>query len=70
MCIDQLKQQHSFPFRTYVFECKDCNDVFEVNFNTEIECPNCQSTKTIRVYNPPSIIFKGSGFYKTDNKKR
>lgn len=69
MCIDQLKQQRGFPIRTYVFKCNDCGSVFESNYNTEVECLNCQSLKTKRIYSPPSIVFKGKGFYKTDNER-
>jgi len=31
---------------------------------TDVMCPQC-SLKTSRVYNTPSIQFKGTGFYKT-----
>lgn len=34
----------------------------------EQECPNCGSTAR-RLFSAPAIIFKGPGFYSTDNRK-
>ncbi|HXG41804.1 MAG TPA: FmdB family zinc ribbon protein [Dehalococcoidia bacterium] len=34
----------------------------------EQECPDCGSTAR-RLFSPPAIIFKGPGFYSTDNRK-
>jgi putative FmdB family regulatory protein len=30
-------------------------------------CPVCGNTKTMRGWNAPAVIFKGRGFYSTDN---
>jgi len=54
----------------YDYKCEGCNDVFEtthgVNEAVE-ECPKCGG-RVKRLFHPVGIIFKGSGFYKTDNR--
>jgi predicted nucleic acid-binding Zn ribbon protein len=45
----------------YEYRCLDCRD--------DIECPVCQSKNIQRVYSTPNIIFRGKGFFKTDNQK-
>jgi putative FmdB family regulatory protein len=52
----------------YDYKCEDCDDVFETTHgvNESIEgCPKCGG-KVRRLFHPLGIIFKGSGFYKTD----
>ena len=55
----------------YDYECNSCADIFEVKqgFDDEpvAECPKCQSTAR-RIFTPVPIIFKGSGFYVTDQR--
>jgi putative FmdB family regulatory protein len=55
---------------TYEYKCDKCDHTFEefhgVNDNVE-ECPKC-GEKVRRVFHPVGIIFKGSGFYKTDSR--
>ncbi|MFH1639524.1 MAG: FmdB family zinc ribbon protein [Chloroflexota bacterium] len=55
----------------YEYECDDCAYHFEIKqgFNDppEASCPRCQG-KTHRIFNPAIVIFKGSGFYVTDNR--
>jgi putative FmdB family regulatory protein len=55
----------------YDYECNSCSNVFEVKqgFNDEpvAECPECTS-KARRIFTPVPIIFKGSGFYITDQR--
>jgi len=63
----------------YDYRCKDCRKKFEVEIisTSKLEgrrkvsptCPNCQSKNTIKLISKPAVIFKGTGFYKTDNKK-
>jgi putative FmdB family regulatory protein len=57
----------------YDYECEKCSKKFEVTrgFNDKGEpvCPKCKG-KARRVYTAPPLIFKGSGFYVTDHKKR
>ena len=55
---------------TYEYKCDNCGHSFEefhsVNDNVE-SCPEC-GEKVRRVFHPVGIIFKGSGFYKTDTR--
>ena len=56
---------------TYDYRCADCSDVFEVvhAVDEQVEsCPRCGG-RVRRVFHPVGIIFKGSGFYKTDSRK-
>jgi predicted nucleic acid-binding Zn ribbon protein len=32
------------------------------------KCPNCGKKALRKVFSPVGIVFKGSGFYKTDNR--
>ena len=56
---------------TYQYKCEECGIVFErfQHFSdAPIEtCPEC-SGPVHRVIQPVGIIFKGKGFYVTDNK--
>ncbi len=57
---------------TYTFRCLECGTEFErwFSFHEEIKdvvCPEGH-TQVERVLRPPAIIFKGSGFYVTDNR--
>jgi len=57
----------------YDYECKECKKQFEIQrgFHEEgdVFCPEC-SGKGQRIYTPPPLIFKGSGFYVTDHRKK
>jgi len=54
----------------YEYECEKCSLRFELkrrfSENTKVNCPRCQS-KVRQVFSPVPIIFKGPGFYVTDN---
>jgi putative FmdB family regulatory protein len=56
----------------YQYLCPKCNLKFELkrSFSDEsiVACPKCQNGAR-RLFAPVPIIFKGSGFYATDNKK-
>ena len=56
---------------TYVYECAKCGDEFEVwqSFTDEPlkKHPGCGG-KLTKVLQPVGIVFKGSGFYKTDSR--
>lgn len=56
----------------YEYECCQCDYHFEQKQGFHEEpvavCPRCQG-KARRVLRPVPIIFKGSGFYVTDNRK-
>jgi len=55
----------------YDYKCTKCARIAEVRHGfdqTHDEpCPDCGAPMT-RVFNPPPIHFKGSGFYVTDSK--
>jgi putative FmdB family regulatory protein len=55
----------------YDYKCNSCNIVTELLLSIndlleEQKCNKCNNT-VLRVYSPIPAIFKGSGFYKTDN---
>ena len=56
----------------YEYECENCFCRFELkqsfDDNSIITCPRCQNTAR-RVFTPVPVIFKGPGFYVTDNRK-
>lgn len=55
---------------TYDYRCTDCDKEFEMTHgvdDTVESCPDCGG-KVRRVFHPVGIIFKGSGFYKTDTR--
>ncbi len=57
----------------YEYACKSCGEHLEVlqSFADQplSECPACSGVLR-KVFSAPSIAFKGSGFYRTDNRKR
>ncbi|MBI4846261.1 MAG: zinc ribbon domain-containing protein [Candidatus Omnitrophica bacterium] len=60
---------------TYDFKCSDCGHVFEVfqkmNDKPLAKCPKCKKKKARRMIGAGiGIIFKGSGFYETDYKRK
>ena len=56
---------------TYQYACQDCGYRFDIRQRISddplTECPECHGA-IHRVISPVGIIFKGSGFYVTDNK--
>jgi putative FmdB family regulatory protein len=56
---------------TYEYRCTNCGEHLEVvqSFSDDplTECPNCGG-QLRKVFSPVGIVFKGSGFYKTDNR--
>lgn len=59
---------------TYDYECKKCHHVFEVfhgiNQLYDKKCPKCDSELKRVISGGSGLIFKGSGFYATDYKKK
>ena len=55
----------------YEYECSGCSHRFELrksfNDDTLVSCPQC-GCETQRIFSPVPVIFKGSGFYSTDNR--
>ncbi|MEK6256108.1 MAG: zinc ribbon domain-containing protein [Chloroflexota bacterium] len=58
------------PFYTY--HCENCGHEFDrrQDFSEDSlkKCPNCSKLQLRKVYTPARVVFKGSGFYATDNK--
>jgi len=58
------------PF--YEYQCENCCHQFEIkqsfNDDSTVTCPQCQGD-TRRIIAPAPVLFKGSGFYTTDNRE-
>jgi len=57
---------------TYQYACADCGHEFEA-FQSFTEaslttCPECKG-EVRKIYSAVGVVFKGSGFYKTDSVK-
>ena len=56
----------------YTYRCENCGIQFDekegFNHPTKTVCPECEEESLHRVYQPVGIVFKGSGFYATDNR--
>lgn len=56
---------------TYQYSCTECGHFFEAvqSFSDDAltTCPECQG-KLRKVYNAVGVVFKGSGFYRTDSR--
>jgi putative FmdB family regulatory protein len=55
---------------TYQYACNSCDHAFEAvqSFSDEplTICPECKG-EVRKVYSAVGVVFKGSGFYKTDS---
>jgi len=55
---------------TYQYQCSACEHAFEAlqSFSDEplTSCPECKG-EVKKVYSAVGVVFKGSGFYKTDS---
>jgi putative FmdB family regulatory protein len=58
---------------TYEYTCRDCGHTFEIVQSMWDDaltmCPECGGSLR-KVFAPPAISFKGSGFYATDHGKK
>lgn len=56
---------------TYQYKCSECSHFFEQvqSFSDDAltECPECRGVLR-KVFNAVGVVFKGSGFYKTDSR--
>jgi putative FmdB family regulatory protein len=56
---------------SYTFRCQICGEVFTRRYSfhddlSTVTCPNGHR-EVERVFVPPAVVFKGSGFYITDH---
>ena len=58
---------------TYQYSCNDCGHFFEVvqSFSDDslTVCPECEG-RLRKVFNAVGVVFKGSGFYRTDSRNQ
>lgn len=56
----------------YIYRCDNCGVQFErqQKFSDPAltRCPECDKKTLRKVFQPVGIVFKGSGFYATDNR--
>jgi putative FmdB family regulatory protein len=56
---------------TYQYACTECGHAFEQfqNFSDDAltQCPECQG-RLRKLFNAVGVVFKGSGFYRTDSR--
>ncbi|WP_446225632.1 FmdB family zinc ribbon protein [Nocardia sp. IBHARD005] len=56
---------------TYSYACTQCDNRFDIvqsfSDDTLTECPQCAG-KLRKLFNSVGIVFKGSGFYRTDSR--
>ncbi len=57
---------------TYQYACTECDEQLEVRQSFTDDalsvCPSCEG-RLRKVFNAVGVVFKGSGFYKTDSRK-
>jgi len=59
----------------FEYKCNDCSNIFELfvlnkKENNNLFCTSCGSKDIHKIISPVGVIFKGSGFYITDSKKK
>lgn len=56
---------------TYAYACKDCGHAFDIHQDFSEDsltvCPNCGGHLR-KKFNSVGVVFKGSGFYRTDSR--
>ncbi|MBT2514314.1 FmdB family zinc ribbon protein [Arthrobacter sp. ISL-30] len=56
---------------TYAYACKDCGHAFDIvqafTDSSLTACPECGGTLR-KKFNSVGVVFKGSGFYRTDSR--
>jgi len=57
---------------TYQYVCGACEAPLEIvqSFSDDalVECPACGASELRKVYGSVGVVFKGSGFYRTDSR--
>ena len=56
---------------TYAYACKDCGHAFDIvqafTDSSLTSCPECEGALR-KKFNSVGVVFKGSGFYRTDSR--
>ena len=56
----------------YIYHCDNCGVQFERHQTFSdpplSRCPECSKKALRKIFTPVGIVFKGSGFYSTDNR--
>ena len=56
---------------TYAYACKDCGHAFDIQQSFSDDsltvCPSCRGALR-KKFNSVGVVFKGSGFYRTDSR--
>ncbi len=59
---------------TYEYMCTQCASPLEVVQSIHepslTECPSCEGGKLRKLFGNVGVVFKGSGFYRTDNRTK
>jgi|TARA_B110000263_G_scaffold230633_1_gene225308 putative FmdB family regulatory protein len=59
---------------TYEYQCNECNVNYDLrqsfSASTTHVCEKCNKGTAKRILHPPTVVFKGSGFYVTDSKNK
>ncbi len=57
---------------TYAYACTQCSHRFDIyqSFTEDAltTCPECGQQSLRKVFSPVGVVFKGSGFYRTDSR--
>lgn len=65
--------ERMLPVPIYEYACTACGERFEAKQSFDDlpleECPKCGG-KLRKLYSPVGVVFRGSGFYSTDTKKK
>ncbi|HQE70372.1 MAG TPA: zinc ribbon domain-containing protein, partial [Atopobiaceae bacterium] len=66
-----LHEMKGIPMARYDYICTSCNHIFEIehpmDVHPDVSCPVCGAPSQ-RHFASSSIVFKGSGFYNTDQR--
>ena len=56
---------------TYSYRCRDCDVAFDIQQSFDEDsltvCPQCDGALR-KIFNTVGVVFKGSGFYRTDSR--
>lgn len=57
---------------TYAYACSACEHAFDVRQSFSdlplTTCPQCEQETLRKLFSPVGVVFKGSGFYRTDSR--